>query len=70
MSGRVHPGETNSSWIMEGFLDMITADTSHAQVTHTHTNNFTTLSAYLWYRWILNFLMFNLLHALELHVAI
>lgn len=35
VSGRVHPGETNSSWIMEGLLDMLTADTPHAQVGHS-----------------------------------
>jgi len=26
-SGRVHPGETNGSWMMEGFLDQLCNDT-------------------------------------------
>ncbi len=34
VSGRVHPGETNSSWIMEGLLHMLTSDTPHAKVPH------------------------------------
>ena len=32
VSARVHPGETNSSWMMEGLLSMLTADTPHAKV--------------------------------------
>ncbi|XP_008109004.1 cytosolic carboxypeptidase 3 isoform X3 [Anolis carolinensis] len=32
LTARVHPGETNSSWIMKGFLDYILGDSSNAQL--------------------------------------
>nr|XP_009938482.1 PREDICTED: cytosolic carboxypeptidase 3 [Opisthocomus hoazin] len=32
LTARVHPGETNSSWIMKGFLDYILSDTGEAQL--------------------------------------
>ncbi|NXG53676.1 CBPC3 carboxypeptidase, partial [Psilopogon haemacephalus] len=32
LTARVHPGETNSSWIMKGFLDYILGDSSEAQL--------------------------------------
>eukprot|EP00051_Salpingoeca_urceolata_P014282 m.181520 g.181520 ORF g.181520 m.181520 type:complete len:1103 (-) comp18039_c2_seq4:67-3375(-) len=32
VTARVHPGETNSSWMMKGFLDFITGDHPDAQV--------------------------------------
>ncbi|OPJ69067.1 cytosolic carboxypeptidase 3 isoform C [Patagioenas fasciata monilis] len=32
LTARVHPGETNSSWIMKGFLDYILGDSSKAQL--------------------------------------
>jgi murein tripeptide amidase MpaA len=32
LTARVHPGETNSSWIMKGFLDYILGDSSDAQL--------------------------------------
>ncbi|KAM5205147.1 cytosolic carboxypeptidase 3 [Hipposideros larvatus] len=32
LTARVHPGETNSSWIMKGFLDFILGDSSDAQL--------------------------------------
>ncbi|KAB0403131.1 hypothetical protein E2I00_003176, partial [Balaenoptera physalus] len=32
LKNRVHPGETNSSWIMKGFLDYILGDSSDAQL--------------------------------------
>lgn len=32
VTARVHPGETNSSWIMEGFLDFLLGDSDDAQV--------------------------------------
>uniref|UniRef100_A0A8D0EYH2 Peptidase M14 domain-containing protein n=1 Tax=Strix occidentalis caurina TaxID=311401 RepID=A0A8D0EYH2_STROC len=32
LTARVHPGETNSSWIMKGFLDYILGDSDKAQL--------------------------------------
>ncbi|XP_054548661.1 cytosolic carboxypeptidase 3 isoform X3 [Talpa occidentalis] len=32
LTARVHPGETNSSWMMKGFLDYILGDSSDAQL--------------------------------------
>ncbi|KAM6168228.1 cytosolic carboxypeptidase 3 [Erethizon dorsatum] len=32
LTARVHPGETNSSWIMKGFLDYILGDSNDAQL--------------------------------------
>ncbi|XP_072820505.1 cytosolic carboxypeptidase 3 isoform X4 [Vicugna pacos] len=32
LTARVHPGETNSSWIIKGFLDYILGDSSDAQL--------------------------------------
>eukprot|EP00792_Barthelona_sp_PAP020_P003925 TRINITY_DN1760_c0_g1_i1.p1 TRINITY_DN1760_c0_g1~~TRINITY_DN1760_c0_g1_i1.p1 ORF type:complete len:995 (+),score=192.08 TRINITY_DN1760_c0_g1_i1:71-3055(+) len=32
ISARVHPGETNSSWIMKGIIDYITGDTIDAKI--------------------------------------
>uniref|UniRef100_A0A9L0JKV8 AGBL carboxypeptidase 3 n=1 Tax=Equus asinus TaxID=9793 RepID=A0A9L0JKV8_EQUAS len=32
LTARVHPGETNSSWIMKGFLDYILGDSSDAEL--------------------------------------
>lgn len=32
LSARVHPGETNSSWVMRGFLDFILSDSPDAQL--------------------------------------
>ncbi|XP_031237338.1 cytosolic carboxypeptidase 3 isoform X4 [Mastomys coucha] len=32
LTARVHPGETNSSWIMKGFLDYILGDSSDARL--------------------------------------
>uniref|UniRef100_A0A8C7ED30 Peptidase M14 domain-containing protein n=3 Tax=Nothoprocta perdicaria TaxID=30464 RepID=A0A8C7ED30_NOTPE len=32
LTARVHPGETNSSWIMKGFLDYILGNSGNAQV--------------------------------------
>ncbi|NWX12037.1 CBPC3 carboxypeptidase, partial [Aegotheles bennettii] len=32
LTARVHPGETNSSWIMKGFLDYILGDSDKAQM--------------------------------------
>ena len=36
LSARVHPGETNASWIMEGILDFLTSDTPEADELRTH----------------------------------
>lgn len=32
LTARVHPGETNSSWMMKGFLDYILGDSRSAQL--------------------------------------
>ena len=32
LSSRVHPGETNASWIMHGLLDYLTGQTREAQM--------------------------------------
>lgn len=32
ITGRVHPGESNSSWMMQGAIDFLTSDHKHAKV--------------------------------------
>ena len=36
LTGRVHPGETNASWVMEGILDFLTGDTPEAEDLRSH----------------------------------
>ena len=36
LTGRVHPGETNSSWIMEGILNFLTGDSPEAEEIRNH----------------------------------
>jgi murein tripeptide amidase MpaA len=37
LTARVHPGESNSSWIMKGILDFLTSDCTEAKILR---NNF------------------------------
>lgn len=32
VSARIHPGESNSSWMMQGLIDWLTSDSLHAKV--------------------------------------
>lgn len=32
MTARVHPGETNSSWMMKGLIDYLTGSSADAKV--------------------------------------
>lgn len=32
ISARVHPGETNSSWMMQGLIDFLVSDSDYAKV--------------------------------------
>lgn len=34
ISARVHPGETNSSWVMEGLINYLLSDAEYAQVSY------------------------------------
>ena len=36
LSSRVHPGETNSSWIMKGFIDFILSEDPQAMALRDH----------------------------------
>ena len=33
VTARVHPGETNSSWMMKGLIDLLTSQSPDAEVT-------------------------------------
>ena len=42
VSARVHPGESNSSWMMEGFIEWLTSDRVHAKVSPTNNGSMLT----------------------------
>ena len=40
LSARVHPGETNASWMMKGFLDFLLGSSTEAKVALCHDSIF------------------------------
>ena len=45
VTGRVHPGETNASWMMKGLLDFLLGDSADARVEHFHRSWFAPFSS-------------------------